>query len=181
MKAIKIKKTLEKLEKEVAFLSQNEMQDISGGSHVKIGVNRFGYGESSTCSRFIANAYDDNGYLIAFMSGYFLEPGVDVNNSCIAGSDTAIPSSEYNLVSTTYHGESGYYEVTGVSGRNGIKLHVGNDGEDTSGCLLFGTGYSYNEETNEYEVSGSTNKMNEFNDFMDRYSSSGKATINISM
>lgn len=70
-------------------------------------------------------------------------------------------------------------EVSGVEGRTGIKIHAGNNGDDTEGCLLPGTSGTYNSETGESTVSGSRNKLNELTDFLNKYGDSG-ITIQIS-
>lgn len=148
--------------------------------HVTIGVNRFGYGETSTCSVFIMQAYDRDGNVIDTASGFFLEPGYDLERNTIAGSDTAIPSGSYPVIPAYHRGKSGYFEISDVSGRSAIHFHIGNTGADTEGCFLPGSNYSYNPVTNEYTVGNSTVAMNKFRSFINKYGS-GYATIYVSM
>ncbi|MDE6120083.1 MAG: hypothetical protein K2F82_09485 [Muribaculaceae bacterium] len=156
----------------------------SGGPNyerIKIGVARFGFGETTTISRYIANAYDENGKLVETIEGYFLEPKFDPDRCGISGSDTAIAGGTYHVIPALHHGRSGYFEVAGVSGRNAIHIHAGTSGEDTLGCLLPGDAYEYNSATNEYSIpaGGHTgSEMNKFRSFMNR-NGSGYATISI--
>lgn len=36
------------------------------------------------------------------------------------------------------------WEVTGVTGHTGILFHVGNDADDSEGCILLGSGFALN-------------------------------------
>lgn len=122
-------------------------------------------------SYFMATAYDDNGNVVNCITGMFLEPTADYDRSSAAGSDTAINYGTYGVVPSTYHGNSGYYEVIGVDGRSAIKIHAGNMGNDTEGCLLLGTTGAYNSQTGESTVSNSRNMLNQLTDFFDQYGS----------
>ena len=133
----------------------------STGPCVRVSTSRTGYGTSSTLSVYLATAYDGQGNIIKQTTGYFLEPVVDGDHNTTEGSDTANPAGEYDIVPSTFHGNSGYYEISGVEGRTRILIHPGNTGENTTGCLLPGTNYNYNEENNEYTVSDSTSKFRE--------------------
>ncbi len=172
--------SLAELAARMPVLSENVQSSFIGGGTVNITVNRSFYGDNSTMSYFLATAYDDDGNVVSSMSGMFLEPTADYDRSTVSGSDTAIQYGTYNVVPSTYKGQSGYYEVVGVEGRSGIKIHAGNDGDDTEGCLLPGTSESYNSETGESTVSGSRDKLNELTNFLDEYGNSG-ITIQMSV
>lgn len=167
------RKSLDEMAMNMSEISKDEQQLFVGGTRVVINVNRTGYGTSSTLSSFLATAYDDDGNYISSMSGMFLEPGTDYDQSTIAGSDTAISGGSYNVEHGSYHHDPSYYEVTGVEGRSGIFIHNGNSGEDTTGCFLPGTSSTYDSETDNYSVSDSNSKRKELTDFLDKYGSGG--------
>lgn len=169
---MKRKFSLKELALEMPVLSNSEQSSIVGGS-VKISVNRLGYGENSTLSAWQATAYDVLGNAVSTISGYFLEPGCDYDNCTTSGSDTAIAPGTYDVLASTYNGHYGYYEISNVEGRYGIKIHSGNTGADTLGCLLPGSSYEYDPATDEYSVTGSRVKLSEFNNFLGQYSSGG--------
>ena len=171
--------SLAELAKRMPVLSEDVQRMCVGGGTVNITINRSFYGDNSTMSYFLATAYDDDGNVITSMSGMFLEPTADNDRCTVSGSDTAIKYGTYNVVPSTYNGQSGYYEVSGVEGRTGIKIHAGNNGDHTEGCLLPETSGTYNSETGESTVSGSRNKLNELTDFLNKYGDSG-ITIQIS-
>jgi hypothetical protein len=65
--------------------------------------------------------------------------------------ETRIPEGKYNVVLRTFGGHHEKYEkkfpehegmlwVTNVPGFKDILIHIGNDDDDTSGCLLVGLG-----------------------------------------
>lgn len=146
---------------ELNTLYEYARNNPSIGPCVRVTTSRTGYGTSSTLSVFLATAYDEQGNIIKQTTGYFLEPVVDGDHNTTEGSDTAIPAGDYDIVPSTFNGHPGYYEVTGVEGRTRILIHPGNTGIDTTGCLMPGTSYNYNEEDDEYSVSDSTNKFKE--------------------
>ncbi|MDE7388714.1 MAG: hypothetical protein K2M97_05620 [Muribaculaceae bacterium] len=159
----------------------NAYSGNSGGvnyERIRIGVSRFGFGNTSTISRFIANAYDENGNIIETISGYFLEPEFDTDRNTIGGSDTAIPGGTYTVCPALHNQKSGFFEIEGVSGRTAIHIHPGNYGTDTEGCFLPGQSYNYNPNTNEYSTNNSVSAFSEFQNFMNRHGS-GYATISI--
>lgn len=166
----------------VVYLSGNNNSNIDSGErvmpHINISVSRFGFGESSTLSQFAAYAYDEYGHLVDVLEGYFLEPYFDPDRCYTEGSNTAIPGGKYQIEPSLFDGKSGYYEVMNVSGRGAIKIHSGNHGGDTRGCLLTGASYTYNGANNEYDVWNSGDKLNEFRAFMSKYGS-GFATMTI--
>lgn len=167
------KSSLDELAERMPVLSEGQQMAYIGGETVRISVNRSFYGDNSTMSYFLATAYDDSGNAIASISGMFLEPTADYDRSTVSGSDTAINYGTYNVVPSTYRGESGYYEVIGVEGRSAIKIHAGNHGGHTEGCLLPGTSGTYNSESGESTVSNSRDMLGELNGFLDQYGSSG--------
>ena len=170
---------LKDLKQQTIILSKEEQAGFIGGGNVSISTNRLGYGGSSTLSVFLATAYDDNGNVISSLTGYFLEPGCDYSRCTYAGSDTAIFPGTYDVIPSTFKGTSGYFEINGADGRSLIKIHQGNTGINTSGCLLPGTTYTYNPNTGEYSVWDSGKKLNELRDFLNRYGNGG-ISINIS-
>lgn len=172
------RKSLDEMSKGMQKISELEQRLFVGGSTVSISVNRSFYGTSSTMSYFEATAYDDSGNVIDSMSGMFLEPEADYDRCTSAGSDTAIQYGTYSVVPSTFHGQSGYYEVSGVDGRSGILIHAGNSGGDTSGCFLPGT--SGHQSGSNYTVSQSGDKLRELNDFLSRYGGGG-ITMNVSI
>ena len=178
MKTLKQKK-LDELAKEMPSINEKGQQAVKGNYKVVITTTRSGLGSSSTLSYWGAMAYDENGNVVEGMTGVFLEPAVNEDSCTIPGSDTAIQAGTYEIKPSTYHGESGYYEVMNVPGRSGIIIHAGNTGEDTEGCLLPGESGSYNPATNEYTVSNSRKTLNSLTDFLDKYGSGGiTITIN---
>lgn len=149
-------------------------------SGVNISVNREFYGDKSTMSKFVATAYDEYGNVIGTLTGMFLEPGTYYDQSKVAGSNTAITAGTYKVIPSTFQGKDGYYEITGVEGRSGIKIHIGNTNIDTTGCFLPGTSGALNPSSGEYEVSDSGKKLKELNNFLDQYGKDG-ITINVSL
>lgn len=149
-----------------------------GDERVKINVERFGFGATSTVSRFTMTAYDERGNVISTLTGYFLEPVYDPERATTANSDTAILGGTYSVIPTFHKGKSGFFEVKDVNGRSAIHIHSGNVGEETEGCLLTGSSYSYDSNSNEYRVNQSGTKMEEFRSFINNYGS-GMATMNI--
>lgn len=134
------KKTLALLRKDMQILNCEEQSCYVGGDRVVVDVVRSYFGKNSTGSIYTATAYDDYGNVISQSTGYFLEPRYDPAKERISGSDTAIANGSYNVIPTTFKGKTGYYELSGVPGRSGIKIHEGNTGKDTCGCPLPGSG-----------------------------------------
>ena len=172
--------TLNELAERMPVLSEIQQQEIIGGGTVRITVNRSFYGDNSTMSYFLATAYDDSGNVVSSLSGMFLEPTADYDRCTTSGSNTAISYGTYNVIPSTYRGQSGYYEVSGVEGRSYIKIHNGKTGGDTAGCLLPGTSGSYNPGTGEYEVADSRNMLSGLTTFFNQYGNSG-ITMQISI
>ena len=155
-------------------------------TEVVITTNRLWYGKDSTGSAFLATAYDEHGNAVDSMEGYFLEPTTDYKRAKKAGSDTSIMYGEYNVISraelekrinsTTTGGKTKLrfqWYVDNVPGRSGIAIHVGNYGNDTTGCLLPGESYAYDKTKDTYMVLKSTKKTKELFSFFDRYGNKG--------
>ncbi|MDR3118603.1 MAG: DUF5675 family protein [Mediterranea sp.] len=172
------KTDIESMRKELRIVEYPEK--VLGGSRVAISVNRCFYGDSSTMSYFLVTAYDDNGNAIASLSGMCLEPRVDYDQCDVSGSNTAIRYGTYNVVPSTWHEKSGYFEITGVDGRSDIKIHTGTTGANTTGCLLIGTSGTYNSGTGESAISGDSGMMELFRNFLNQYGD-GNATIYFSI
>lgn len=64
--------------------------------------------------------------------------------------------------------------------RSGIIIHRRKIYKDSEGCLLTGESGYFNRSTKEYEVSGTVNKLNELNSFLNNYGGNG-ITINITL
>ena len=174
---MKIKKqTLSELESAMRMLSKEEQSQFMGGDRVVVDVTRSYFGSQSTGSSYVATAYNNNGNVVSVITGYFLEPRYDPSLSRTAGSDTAIPDGRYNVSPSSYHGRSGYYEIDHVPGRSGIKIHPGNKGVQTSGCLLPGSGIA--QWGGEYTVSGSRDETKELFGMFKEYGGGG-ITMNI--
>lgn len=149
---------------------------LPSGVRVVVNLNRTDFGTDSTLGHYMATAYDESGRVVAQITGVMLEPGRDYDRETIAGSDTAIQSGTYNVVPSTYHGQSGYYEVAGVPGRTGILIHNGNSGDDTLGCLL--PGMTGTTGSGDPTVSNSNTARKELFNFFEQNGSQG-ITINI--
>jgi hypothetical protein len=159
------------------YYYNNPNTETTQNNCVKIGVNRFAYGENSTLSLFQIWAYDKNNNIIDTMTGYFLERKSDYDKCTTAGSKTAIKPGQYGISPHNSNRFPNTYKLGDVPGRNGILIHTGNNYSDSTGCLLIGSDYSYN--GIDYTISGSNDKMNEFRDFINHYGN-GHAKIDIS-
>lgn len=151
--------------------------DGGPGGRVVVDVTRSYYGQNSTGSHFLATAYDSKGNIVAQLSGYFLEPRYDPSRSTVAGSDTAIPNGSYVVRPSTFHGHPGYYEVSGVPGRSGIKIHPGENHSHTTGCPLPGSGVVL--VGRDYQVTNSRDVKKQLFDMFGRYGKGG-IVMNIS-
>ena len=110
---------------------------------VSFEVDRFGFGNDSTLSR-LWNITDGARIALAWS----LE---DERREEKVFAETCIPVGTYELALRTHGGfhdrykrrfpdmHIGMIEVTSVLGFSDILWHVGNDDEDTAGCLLLGT------------------------------------------
>ena len=174
MKTIK-RKNLDELAKVMPVLSEKEQREFVGGGTVVITVARTGLGENTTMGYFTATAYDDNGQFITSITGVSLEPVYDAPNANVGGSGTAIAPGTYQVVSGTYKGDSGYYQVSGVDGRTGIFFHIGNEAEDTTGCILLGS--SGTASNGDYTISGSTSTVESFNELLSKHGNNGITLI----
>ncbi len=159
-------------------------------TNVVINTNRLWYGEDSTVSAFIATAYDEQGNTVDAMGGYFLEPGTDYALAKSEGKKKAIMSGQYNVIpkkemikkenekrekNKEPKIERLKYEwyIDTPPGRSFVAIHKGNRWNDTTGCLLPGDTYSYDESTDTYKVSTSTQKTNKLFDFFNQYGENG--------
>lgn len=171
MKSIK-RKNLDELARFMPVLSENEQRGYIGGYNVVITINRNNYSDASTMGYFSAAAYDDNGQFIAAITGVTLEPFSDMSLENVKNSGSTIAPGTYDVVSGTYHNTSGYYQVSGVDGRTGIFFHIGNYHQDSKGCILLGSSGYCNDKGN-YEISGSSTTVQNFNDFLSKYGNNG--------
>ena len=162
---------------------------IKPKTNVVVNTTRFGYGKNSTVSKFIAMAYDETGNKVDSIKGYFLEPETDYNRAKIKNSDTSIAQGNYKVIPKKIleerinterrkRGETDIqltyqWYVDSVPGRSGIAIHAGNYGKDTEGCFLPGENYSYDKETETYNVWESKKKAKELFDFFDNYGHNG--------
>lgn len=169
---------------------------IKPKTNVVVNTNRLWYGGKSTVSAFLATAYDERGNKIDSMEGYFLEPQVDYDSAKVAGGDKAIMYGTYNVVPkielerkiNKKRRESGEKDVTlrydwyvdDVPGRSGIAIHGGTNGDHTSGCLLPGDAFEYDERVNDYKIKNSTTKKDELFRFFSNYGRNG-IKINIGL
>lgn len=158
-------------------------------TNVVVNTTRIGYGKKSTVSKFIAMAYDETGNKVDSIKGYFLEPETDYNRAKIKNSDTSIAQGNYKVIPKKIleerinterrkRGETDIqltyqWYVDSVPGRSGIAIHTGNYGKDTKGCFLPGENYSYDKETETYNVWESKKKAKELFDFFDNYGHNG--------
>ena len=158
-------------------------------TNVVVNTTRIGYGKKSTVSKFIAMAYDETGNKVDSIKGYFLEPETDYNRAKIKNSDTSIAQGNYKVIPKKIleerinterrkRGETDIqltyqWYVDSVPGRSGIAIHTGNYGKDTEGCFLPGENYSYDKETETYNVWESKKKAKELFDFFDNYGHNG--------
>ncbi len=167
------KLTLKEMGKEFVTISKCEQANYLGGEDgdsVVIEATRYGFGQNTTISQFTASAFNNNGNIIHTMSGYFLEPAYNGGSN---GSDTAIPYGAYNVISSTFNGQSGYYEVENVPNRTLIKIHSGNYGSQTSGCMLTGTSVGGSGGEGDFYVNSSRDKRIELTQFLEDYGSDG--------
>ena len=163
---------------------------IKPKTNIVVNTNRLWYGKDSTASAFLATAYDEQGNRIDSMEGYFLEPGTDYDRAKKAGSDTAIMSGKYDIISNKQmlkkindiRKKNGEPEIKDLKydwyiddapGRSFIAIHIGNYGKDTEGCFLPGKELHHDPSTDKYSVSHSTVKTKELFDFFENYGQNG--------
>ncbi len=108
----------------------------SGSEPVVIYVQRFSSGPRYTASSFYANSN------FGSINGYLLEPGGP--STVLSQQDQRIPAGTYQLHENII--KKGMYELYNeqVSIDRHIKIHAGNSGSDTEGCLLPGSSYNSN-------------------------------------
>lgn len=147
-------------------------------TNVVIITNRMWHGKESTVSTFIATAYDEHRHKVDFMEGYFLEPKTDYDRAKIAGDDKAVMYGTYNIVRPKYKWQRFKWYVDSVPGRTGIAIHRGTSGKDTSGCLIPGSGFYHDKNSDDYRLTGSRKKEEELFKFFDEYGKNG-IVINI--
>jgi hypothetical protein len=171
-----VKLTLKELERTLPTMSKNEQITCTGGNNVVVNVTRFATSSNSTLSYFNCLSYDDCGNCIGSFSGYFLEPAYNSYFETVSGSDYAISAGSYLVVPSTYRGSESY-EISNILGRFGVKIHSGNTGEDTTGCLLPGSDADAWE--GDYSVSNSIASKNQLFETFRQNGGCG-ITINIS-
>lgn len=166
------KSSLEDLAQVMPILSEKEQNLYVGGDRVEVIMTRTNYGVNSTTSTYEAIAYDDYGNVIGSISGVMLEPFFNDEEAEVSGSGSAIAEGTYNIIKTSFHGNSGYYGLQNVPGRDGIIIHEGNTFDDTQGCLLPGEYISYDEYGNPFVHNSKAAKNDLFNMF-DQYGDDG--------
>ncbi len=159
-------------------------------TNVVINTNRLWYTKNSTVSAFIATAYDEQGNVIDSMRGYFLEPETDYSLAKAEGKKKAIMSGQYNIIpkkemlkkenekrkknkEPQIEGLKYEWYIDTPPGRCFVAFHKGNRWNDTTGCLLPGETYSYDDSTDTYNVLTSTKKTNELFNFFNQYGENG--------
>ena len=171
------KGNLEDLAKVMPVLSEEEQKGYVGGNTVNVVMNRVNYGPNATLSSFTATSYDVDGKIIGEITGYMLEPSVSPEEAQISGSGAAISAGTYNIIESTFHGKSGYYELQDVPGRYDIKIHPGNTADDTSGCLM--PGGTKNTSNNDPTIGNSRDMTNQLFDMFKEHGDQGiKIQIN---
>jgi hypothetical protein len=159
---------IEALQKIMPVLNEEAQRNIIGGTHVIINVQRYGFGSDTTASYFTATAYDDNGNVIGSQIGYMLEPATEYSLCNVAGSDTSICAGTYSM---SYY--NNHYYVNGVNGRSGIQIHAGNNGGDTSGCLMPGDSIGFSNENYYIPNTHSGGTTTALYEFLNKYSGTG--------
>lgn len=165
------KHSLHQLAGEMSVLSKAEREALIGGGTAVITVQRLASMGDTTLSMFTVISSDYG----RVCQGYFLEPVLNPDLAQTPGSDTAISAGTYGVVPSTYHGQYGYWEVTGVPGRSYIKIHPGNYGSNTEGCLLPGSSYSI--VNGAFVVNNSRACFYQLSDCLNNYGSDGISMI----
>ncbi len=126
---------------EIATAYENGNEgDKKPRTKVVVNTSRLWYGDDSTVSAFIATAYDEQGNRVDAMNGYFLEPATDYMKANKEGSDRAIMSGTYDVITQkemkkrisekTKQREENIalrydWYIDNVPGRSGIAILVG--------------------------------------------------------
>ena len=155
-------------------------------TNVVIHTDRLYPGKESTISAFLAIAYDGQGNKVNSMKGFFLEPKIDFEKARTPNSDTAIMSGGYEVIPKNEMkrrilkrriegGEKNLREsdiqlrydwyIDNPPGRSGIAIHGGSSGENTTGCYIPGTSFSFDEEMQDYTIRDAGKKQELFNFF----------------
>lgn len=162
----KAKMAFEMLEAEMEVIHRSEQVGLKAGTGpVVITMYRFASGTDYTASYYSATSNVGN------IHGYMLEPGGP--STITTGVDQRIPAGTYNLsTNITSHGMYELYNDSVGTNRH-IKIHAGNSGADTAGCLLPGSSYSNG------TVSNSRNETAEINAFIMLNGGPGNVVIKI--
>jgi hypothetical protein len=165
--------SIDALKQTMPVLTAEEERQIVGGYKVIIDVVRSSGGADSTLSTFTVTVYEDDGITaasgISGYSGFMLEPRLDPSLAQTEGSDTAISSGTYDLF---WRADRNRFQLEDVPGRSGIQIHAGNSGNETTGCLLPGTGYSEHDSgsgNTDYSVTGSTTALSGITNILNAY------------
>ncbi|MBQ5896499.1 MAG: hypothetical protein IIW75_08065 [Bacteroidaceae bacterium] len=173
---------------EIATAYENGNEgDKKPRTKVVVNTNRLWYGDDSTVSAFIATAYDEQGNRVDAMNGYFLEPATDYMKANKEGSDRAIMSGTYDVITQkemkkrisekTKQREENIvlrydWYIDNVPGRSGIAIHSGKNGKNTTGCFIPGSSFEPNKQNNDFIINDN-NKKDELFHFFQTYGTNG--------
>ena len=138
-------------------------------SGIRITAKRYIMTEKCTVSVFCAQAYAEDGNILKefLVKGYFLERPYNADLAEKSGRNRAIQPGKYKVIPKV-PGQSFKWYLEGVPGRLGIAIHAGNVAEDSAGCLLVGTSL-VKLNSQEYKITGSTNKLKSLFSLFDMY------------
>lgn len=83
--------------------------------------------------------------------------------------ESCIPTGEYTVEYTNSPRFKRYmYEIKGVKGRSGVRIHKGNYWYDVTGCVLLGKSYADLNKDGELDITESTKTVESFENFMQK-------------